>query len=166
MLGLNNKGALRPDVRSALTEPTSLTLTTPPPLLARLKFLVYTMATETVIHNGLSRLEILSAEDFETASIRSAAPSYSEALLSPILDAMVGRANKEIFSSVRSAFISLNDTYQRKCTRVHTAGAARLAAGIAAAVHVHAEPIPNANSHDLNICAGSGLTTDTLSAPP
>ncbi|KAI0112970.1 hypothetical protein F4814DRAFT_449418 [Daldinia grandis] len=34
------------------------------------------MATETVIHNGPSRLEILSADDFETASIRSAAPSY------------------------------------------------------------------------------------------
>ncbi|KAI1472399.1 uncharacterized protein F4812DRAFT_11669 [Daldinia caldariorum] len=34
------------------------------------------MATETAIHNGPSRLELLSAEDFETASIRSAAPSY------------------------------------------------------------------------------------------
>ncbi|KAI0172648.1 hypothetical protein GGR52DRAFT_572472 [Hypoxylon sp. FL1284] len=34
------------------------------------------MATETAIQNGPSRLERLSAEDFETASIRSAAPSY------------------------------------------------------------------------------------------
>ncbi|KAI1483262.1 hypothetical protein F4774DRAFT_405898 [Daldinia eschscholtzii] len=34
------------------------------------------MATETAIHNGPSRLELLSVEDFETASIRSAAPSY------------------------------------------------------------------------------------------
>ncbi|KAI5861070.1 hypothetical protein GGS23DRAFT_578650 [Durotheca rogersii] len=34
------------------------------------------MSTETAIHNGPSRLEGLSAEDFETASIRSAAPSY------------------------------------------------------------------------------------------
>ncbi|OTA82271.1 hypothetical protein M434DRAFT_401078 [Hypoxylon sp. CO27-5] len=34
------------------------------------------MATETAIQNGPSRFERLSAEDFETASIRSAAPSY------------------------------------------------------------------------------------------
>ncbi|KAI2637776.1 hypothetical protein GGS26DRAFT_426976 [Hypomontagnella submonticulosa] len=34
------------------------------------------MATETAILNGASRLERLSPEDFETASIRSAAPSY------------------------------------------------------------------------------------------
>ncbi|KAI1212775.1 uncharacterized protein F4807DRAFT_349085 [Annulohypoxylon truncatum] len=34
-----------------------------------------TMATET-LQNGPSRIERLSAEDFETASIRSAAPSY------------------------------------------------------------------------------------------
>ncbi|KAI1392091.1 uncharacterized protein F4822DRAFT_389604 [Hypoxylon trugodes] len=34
------------------------------------------MATETVIQNGPTRLDRLSAEDFETASIRSAAPSY------------------------------------------------------------------------------------------
>ncbi|XXH02768.1 v-type proton ATPase 16 kDa proteolipid subunit 2 [Hypoxylon texense] len=34
------------------------------------------MATDTAIQNGLSRLDRLSAEDFETASIRSAAPSY------------------------------------------------------------------------------------------
>ncbi|KAI1099252.1 hypothetical protein F4804DRAFT_88779 [Jackrogersella minutella] len=34
------------------------------------------MATEVSIQNGSSRLDRLSAEDFETASIRSAAPSY------------------------------------------------------------------------------------------
>ncbi|KAI1379013.1 hypothetical protein F4677DRAFT_355467 [Hypoxylon crocopeplum] len=34
------------------------------------------MATEPVIQNGHSRIDRLSAEDFETASIRSAAPSY------------------------------------------------------------------------------------------
>ncbi|KAI4863487.1 hypothetical protein F4820DRAFT_372931 [Hypoxylon rubiginosum] len=34
------------------------------------------MATETAIQNGLPRLDRLSAEDFETASIRSVAPSY------------------------------------------------------------------------------------------
>ncbi|KAI2619596.1 hypothetical protein GGR54DRAFT_639923 [Hypoxylon sp. NC1633] len=34
------------------------------------------MATEMVIQNGTTRLDRLSAEDFETASIRSAAPSY------------------------------------------------------------------------------------------
>ncbi|KAL7621403.1 hypothetical protein AAE478_008725 [Parahypoxylon ruwenzoriense] len=34
------------------------------------------MPTEELIQNGPSRLERLSAEDFETASIRSAAPSY------------------------------------------------------------------------------------------
>ncbi|KAI1343602.1 hypothetical protein F5Y15DRAFT_412383 [Xylariaceae sp. FL0016] len=35
------------------------------------------MATETAVHNGPSRIERLSADDFETASIRSAAPSYT-----------------------------------------------------------------------------------------
>ncbi|KAI0886032.1 uncharacterized protein GGS22DRAFT_187263 [Annulohypoxylon maeteangense] len=35
-----------------------------------------TMAAETTLQNGPSRIERLSAEDFETASIRSAAPSY------------------------------------------------------------------------------------------
>ncbi|OTB01798.1 hypothetical protein M426DRAFT_25259 [Hypoxylon sp. CI-4A] len=34
------------------------------------------MATEIAIQNGPTRLDRLSAEDFETASIRSAAPSY------------------------------------------------------------------------------------------
>lgn len=45
------------------------------------------MATETAIQNGLPRLDRLSAEDFETASIRSVAPSYSMAPASPILGA-------------------------------------------------------------------------------
>ncbi|KAI2605223.1 uncharacterized protein GGS25DRAFT_421466 [Hypoxylon fragiforme] len=34
------------------------------------------MAAEAAIHNGPSRIERLSPEDFETASVRSAAPSY------------------------------------------------------------------------------------------
>ncbi|RYP90300.1 hypothetical protein DL770_003596 [Monosporascus sp. CRB-9-2] len=34
------------------------------------------MATETIVQAGPSRFERLSAEDFETASVRSAAPSY------------------------------------------------------------------------------------------
>ncbi|KAI8632837.1 hypothetical protein F5Y19DRAFT_331802 [Xylariaceae sp. FL1651] len=34
------------------------------------------MATETMVYHGPSRIERLSPEDFETASIRSAAPSY------------------------------------------------------------------------------------------